>query len=265
MTNPLKEALTALADALAKRPAEEILFEWFRSGRLVGELSVLMKRRHPEVQAEIDRVYQEQLAKITGRSNGRGEGGDRRSPSGKHPRVSSIGKARRLKSEKKQGWRETTLGTDCSGQRATLTAQIRGLEQRLTSLYADIRTALPGADIYAVGYPLLIDPDDTCLDPTELTLSRADKVMMRDLGLLMNEVIDSAAQAAHVISVADDPAARFAGHGACAGALDWDAWINPYVVPLVYTSFHPNRLGQDNYAYAVNNARVRLAQTGAIR
>src|SRR4051794_14109509 len=46
--NHLKEALTALADVLAKRPAEEILFEWFRSGRLVGELSVLIKRRHPE-------------------------------------------------------------------------------------------------------------------------------------------------------------------------------------------------------------------------
>jgi hypothetical protein len=54
VTNPLKEALTALADALAKRPAEEILFDWFRSGRLVGELSVLIKRRH----------YQEHLAKL---------------------------------------------------------------------------------------------------------------------------------------------------------------------------------------------------------
>jgi hypothetical protein len=61
---PLKEALTALADALAKRPTEEILFDWFRSGRLVGELSVLIKRRHPEVQAEIDRVYQEHLAQL---------------------------------------------------------------------------------------------------------------------------------------------------------------------------------------------------------
>src|SRR3954453_21606332 len=64
VTSPLQEALTALADVLAKRPAEEILFDWFRSGRLVGELSVLMKRRHPEVQAEIDRVYQEHLAKL---------------------------------------------------------------------------------------------------------------------------------------------------------------------------------------------------------
>ena len=61
---PLQQALTALADALAKRPAEEILFQWFRSGRLIGELSVLMKRRHPEVQAEIDRLYQENLAKL---------------------------------------------------------------------------------------------------------------------------------------------------------------------------------------------------------
>ena len=60
----LEEALTALADVLAKRPAEEILFDWFRSGRLVGELSVLIKRRHPDVQAEIDRVYQEHLAQL---------------------------------------------------------------------------------------------------------------------------------------------------------------------------------------------------------
>ena len=37
---------------------------WFRSGRLVGELSVLIKRRHPEVQAEIDRVCREHLAKL---------------------------------------------------------------------------------------------------------------------------------------------------------------------------------------------------------
>ena len=61
---PVKEALTALADVLAKLPAEEILFDWFRSGRLVGELSVLIKRRHPEAHAEIDRVYQEHLAKL---------------------------------------------------------------------------------------------------------------------------------------------------------------------------------------------------------
>jgi hypothetical protein len=58
MTTPLKEALVALTDALAKRPAEEL-----RSGRLIGELSNMMKRRHPEVQAEIDRVYQEHQAK----------------------------------------------------------------------------------------------------------------------------------------------------------------------------------------------------------
>ena len=49
---------------MAKRPAEEILFDWFRSGRLVGELSVLIKRRHPEVQARIDLVYQKHLATL---------------------------------------------------------------------------------------------------------------------------------------------------------------------------------------------------------
>ena len=44
--------------------ARRSLFDWFRSGRLVRELSVLIKRRHPEVQAEIDRIYQEHLAKL---------------------------------------------------------------------------------------------------------------------------------------------------------------------------------------------------------
>jgi hypothetical protein len=39
VANPLKEALTALADALAKRPAQEILFDWFRSGRLARPAS----------------------------------------------------------------------------------------------------------------------------------------------------------------------------------------------------------------------------------
>jgi hypothetical protein len=56
---PITEALSALADALATRPAEEILFQWFRSGRPIGELSAVLKCRHPDVQAKIDRVYQE--------------------------------------------------------------------------------------------------------------------------------------------------------------------------------------------------------------
>jgi hypothetical protein len=49
---------------LAKRPAEEILFQWFRSGRLIGELCALLKPRHPAVQTEIDRVHQEHPKKL---------------------------------------------------------------------------------------------------------------------------------------------------------------------------------------------------------
>ena len=56
--------LVSLPLPLHRMPAEEILLDWFRSGRLVGELSVLIKRRHPEVQAKIDRLYQEHLAKL---------------------------------------------------------------------------------------------------------------------------------------------------------------------------------------------------------
>ena len=65
VTDPLKEALTALADVLAKRPAEEILFDRFRGWSVNSR--VLIKRRHPEVQAEIHRVYQEHLAQLSKR------------------------------------------------------------------------------------------------------------------------------------------------------------------------------------------------------
>ena len=68
MTHPVKQALTALADALGQAASGGNPIRLVRSGRLVGELSVLIKRRHPEVQAEIDRVYQKHLAKLGKRS-----------------------------------------------------------------------------------------------------------------------------------------------------------------------------------------------------
>ncbi|GAA0898580.1 hypothetical protein GCM10009558_087850 [Virgisporangium aurantiacum] len=158
------------------------------------------------------------------------------------------------------------IGPDCAGQRQEITDRINGIVRtRLVELYTKLRAELPGADIYAVGYPLLIDPDDVCLDDTELTLSREDKVMIRDMGLLMNDVIDSAAQEAGVTSVAYKPAERFAGHGACAGALDRDAWIHSFIVPEVQISFHPTETGYDAYAYAVNAARVNVAEAGGLR
>jgi lysophospholipase L1-like esterase len=158
------------------------------------------------------------------------------------------------------------VGTDCSGQRVEITRRINQVVRpRLVELYSKLRTALPGADIYAVGYPLLIDPDDVCLDDTELTLSREDKVMIRDLGRLMNDVIDAAADQTGVISVAYRPAERFAGHGACAGALDWDAWIHSFIPLHPQISFHPTESGYDAYGYAVNDARVALQLTGSTR
>jgi hypothetical protein len=58
MNGNMKTALTALADALAELPAEDILFTWFRSGRLVGELHELLEQRHPLKLREMDRVYE---------------------------------------------------------------------------------------------------------------------------------------------------------------------------------------------------------------
>ena len=60
MNGNMKTGLTALTDALAELPAEDILFTWFRSGRLVGELHELLEQRHPLKLGEMDRVYENQ-------------------------------------------------------------------------------------------------------------------------------------------------------------------------------------------------------------
>jgi hypothetical protein len=60
MNGNMKTALTALTDALAELPAEDFLFTWFRSGRLVGELHELLEERHPLKLGEMDRVYEDQ-------------------------------------------------------------------------------------------------------------------------------------------------------------------------------------------------------------
>ena len=71
---PTKRSTDRTGRCLSQAAGEEILFDWRRSGRLVGELSVLIKRRHPEVQAEIDRIYQEHLAKLGKRCSDSGNG-----------------------------------------------------------------------------------------------------------------------------------------------------------------------------------------------
>jgi len=154
--------------------------------------------------------------------------------------------------------------TDCTELRNDISLRIANLQDDLVEVYKAIRRNLPGADILAVGYPLLIDPDDLCFGLSELALSRNDKQIIHDLGIQLNDVINRAAQQAGVTSVAYEPTSRFAGHGACAGPVDQEAWINAYD-PDVFVSFHPNPAGQQAYAYAVNDARVNLNQHGMVR
>jgi lysophospholipase L1-like esterase len=160
----------------------------------------------------------------------------------------------------------TPGAVDCASREAAIANTINTtVKQNLLDLYRAIRQTLPGADIYAVGYPLLIDPDDVCLNGIELTLSYREKVMIRNLGRIMNDVIDDAARETGVISVAYKPAERFAGHGVCAGALDLDQWIHPFVTVMPQMTMHPNDRGYDAYAYAVNAARVNVAEAGGLR
>jgi len=164
--------------------------------------------------------------------------------------------------------------SNCTRNRAVLESRIDGLVGPLTSLYDEIQAAAPGDRVLVGGYPLLVpDPDvrGWCYALTFLITS-AERDMIRDLGVRLNDVIDRAAAAAGVTSVTTDLEVRFTGHEACQNSSrDWIYGLSlsggfgasgqqpagPVIASggrygvqadFVRDSFHPTRRGQQAYA-----------------
>ncbi len=161
-------------------------------------------------------------------------------------------------------------------------------QSRLITTYRQLRAAAPGADIVAVGYPLLVTADAHCASWDEPTLwdlllppavraariaaldaafTKAERVKIRQWGALLNDTIDQAAAAAGVISSTTEVEQQFAGHEVC--ATHSNEWINAIVPslttwPVAPATFHPNVAGNLAYAYAVNSRRTALNATGQV-
>ncbi|WP_158564253.1 SGNH/GDSL hydrolase family protein [Jiangella anatolica] len=163
----------------------------------------------------------------------------------------------------------------CTRREAELTALIGSLHQPLVQLYDSVQAAAPGDEVIVGGYPMLVpDPAvrDDCPALTAL-LSDSERLMLRRLGVLLNDVIDAAAADAGVESASDEVVDVFDGHEACANdpgdwlyglKISWTDATEPttasaspqwdVVSAFVRDSFHPTANGQAGYAVAFEEA-----------
>jgi len=168
---------------------------------------------------------------------------------------------------------------DCTGDEQTISNKIASLVGPLTNLYTYLEQIAPGADIIVAGYPLLVRPPDESMcgilfNYGDLGLgfdgiSSAEKMMMRRLAQQLDDVIGVATATAGVVDATPGVLQQFEGpggnglHDACAGP---DGEYINQVAGLssldLKNTLHPNAGGQLAYAFAVNNTRVSLRQSG---
>lgn len=153
--------------------------------------------------------------------------------------------------------------TSCVGREGEVATRIDNLYNRLRLLYREIRLKMPGADIFVAGYPQLVAPGGSCPPVDGFFLDVAEREMIVRLGQRLNIVIQAAATNAGVWAFTNDVTTRFSGglHAAC-GPDPWIKFLDPF---YLQSSFHPNEGGNQAYAYALNDSRVLLNTTGAVR
>jgi len=153
----------------------------------------------------------------------------------------------------------TTLNEWASDQLATL-------KINLISLYQQVRARAKNAQLLVLGYPQLLPAstaEQRCIGllpqlRTDPGLEGDEQTFLRSEDDQLNTTIADAVSAANVDATFLPVAAAFAGHEVC-GTLG--QWINgPSLTGMRHypfftnrtTSFHPNRLGQDEYGAIVN-------------
>lgn len=123
---------------------------------------------------------------------------------------------------------------------------------RLTELYAELLNKSPGGKIYALGYPILTDPEGNCA--ANVHLNKAELYFANNLVTYLNGVVKLAADKAGVFYV--DVSHAFDGHRFCEtkstdiavnGVTFGDDATALGVVPIGKESFHPNALGHKLY------------------
>lgn len=110
-------------------------------------------------------------------------------------------------------------------------------EDKLVAMLGKVKQAAPAADIYLVGYPMILaDPALPC--PPDVPMQSADATFLGSVGARLQTAFSSAAATAGVSFV--DVYGPSHGHDACAPADQ--RWVEGQANPNV-TSYHPNAAG----------------------
>jgi len=131
-----------------------------------------------------------------------------------------------------------TCGGEIDDARAFITDQLPG---QLDTLYNDIRSRAPNAQVIVVGYPRLFNGE-------ECNIARISPDEQNDLNGtadLLAETISNAATSHGFQFV--DPREPFSGHAVC----DDVEWVNGLSNPIG-ESYHPNRVGHTQYASLIS-------------
>ncbi|MCX6406615.1 MAG: GDSL-type esterase/lipase family protein [Propionibacteriales bacterium] len=147
---------------------------------------------------------------------------------------------------------KSCLFGNCTSQEDSLINKIDDLQPKLASLYADVKSAAPYADIVVGGYPGVLEPNGGGSGAGCGLLSGAERVMASQMARRLNTRISSAAMDAGVWSVGQNVWDDFAGHNACSSS-PWIHAVNGDFGGEVggvvdNKSFHPNDGGQLKYA-----------------
>jgi hypothetical protein len=147
------------------------------------------------------------------------------------------------------------------------TAQFAALEPHLAALYKQIRLQAPNAQILVLGYPQLLpasSAEQSCFKlqpgfPKYPGLGTDEQSFIRSADDTLNTTIDNAVTDANIGATFLPVAKAFTGHEVCGSSGEWingpSITLTRHIIPITprTTSFHPNQLGQDEYATIINS------------
>lgn len=137
--------------------------------------------------------------------------------------------------------------------RMGLVLNINSKFDNLVAMYTQIKAdAAPGAKVYVVGYPDIVEPDGNCGENVHLT--KGETEFASNLINYLDDVIRQAARAAGVAYIDSGPV--FSAHRLCdsgekaVNGLTYRGSVNPLNL-FSSGSYHPNKLGHELLANAV--------------
>jgi lysophospholipase L1-like esterase len=136
-----------------------------------------------------------------------------------------------------------------SGGVDQLQQKIQAAAGPLATALAQIKQRAPHARVYVVGYPALLPATGTTCADT-LGVTSGDVAYLSAEELRLNSMLRQAAQAAEATYV--DTYTPSVGHDACSAAAS--RWIEPLLVGSSGVPLHPNALGEQGMADAVERA-----------